>query len=216
MRKEVADSRDQLAKDKAAKKLAILIKQGNARTAQRELDETSIAAKYLGGKRRVKQRNSIFEMAPGTAVTKPLKESSGWLQKKGKFGVWQKRWFQTQSHYLVYQKKKGSKVLGGIDLASPDTTITSFVSKRDSVGLNFESFALRVKGWNSDAVHHTEADKKRAMRTFELRFNFSAAPDEDSELYDIQDWVSVYVFFPLYLMTEYFSQNVMLLCDAIM
>tara|TARA_B110000902_G_C13738319_1_gene371827 strand:+ start:133 stop:327 length:195 start_codon:yes stop_codon:yes gene_type:complete len=59
MRTEVANSRDQLAKDKAAKKLAILIKQGNARTAQRELDETSIAAKYLGGKRRVKQRKSI-------------------------------------------------------------------------------------------------------------------------------------------------------------
>eukprot|EP00752_Nemacystus_decipiens_P009393 g8396.t1 len=42
---------------------------------------------------------------------------SGYLQKKAKTGKWQKRWFETNAHYLTYYKsKKMEKLLAALNL----------------------------------------------------------------------------------------------------
>ncbi|CAM9212549.1 unnamed protein product [Discosporangium mesarthrocarpum] len=47
----------------------------------------------------------------------PPPQMSGYLQKKAKTGKWQKRWFETNAHYLTYYKtKKMEKLLAALNL----------------------------------------------------------------------------------------------------
>jgi hypothetical protein len=42
---------------------------------------------------------------------------SGYLEKKAKTGKWQKRWFETNAHFLTYYKtKKMEKLLAALNL----------------------------------------------------------------------------------------------------
>ena len=46
-----------------------------------------------------------------------LPSTQGWLKKRNPQGIWQRRWFALNNHYLVYFKDEGCKDLrGSIDL----------------------------------------------------------------------------------------------------
>ena len=89
----------------------------------------------------------------------------GSLLLKTRKGKWQVRFFQTHGGYLFYSRKKGGKVLGGIDLAGNETSIAA---GHDS---------LRVVGLDRDA-HDAEEEEEEAgdaaaskLRTMDLRYN---------------------------------------------
>ncbi|CAM9462822.1 unnamed protein product, partial [Hapterophycus canaliculatus] len=84
-------------------------------------------------------------------------ESTGYLQKKAKTGKWQKRWFETNAHYLTYYKsKKMEKLLaalnlpqvGEIRLVDPDDD--SYEQENDgslfTIELNDRVYTMKVRG----------------------------------------------------------------------
>ena len=81
----------------------------------------------------------------------------GSLMKKGALGF-QKRWFTTSSHYLLYKNKKASKdFAGGLDLAGDDT----------SIALSANGKTLTVSGLDAD--EHDAKKGGRHIRVLVLR-----------------------------------------------
>ena len=111
-------------------------------------------------KRRRAQRLS---MIAATAVVSHVDEIEGWLLKRSARGKWQPRYFKTQSHYLIYSAKKGGNVLGGVDLACAESSVTQFQWSDGT----FQHDCLRIVGFDGDDA------EDRALRTLELRFDIS-------------------------------------------
>ena len=92
----------------------------------------------------------------------------GWLMKKSKSNAWQLRYFTTRSHYLMYSKKQGGELLGGVDLAGAGSSIDAVNLVTAAGG---ELATLRLRGLDSDAhggTHGFGADAHGVIRTMEL------------------------------------------------
>ena len=92
----------------------------------------------------------------------------GWLMKKSKSNAWQMRYFTTRSHYLMYSKKPGGELLGGVDLAGVGSSVDAVNLVTSAGG---ELATLRLKGLDSDAhggTHGFGAETHGVMRTMEL------------------------------------------------
>jgi hypothetical protein len=125
---EANESEDDGAEPRATLRAALVIKRRRAR----RLSAISIAASTPG--------------ATGATLGSAWKhdhEVEGYLLKKSKLGRWQRRYFKTQSHYLLYSLKKGSDVLGGVDLAGEGSAVASFTA-RDGAE------CIRVSGLDGD------------------------------------------------------------------
>ena len=86
---------------------------------------------------------------------------AGSLLLKTKKGKWQARFFLAHGGYLLYSRKKGGKVAGGIDLAGSQSSV---IAGHDS---------LRVTGLDGDA-NNLDVGGTRELRTVDLRFNDGA------------------------------------------
>ena len=90
----------------------------------------------------------------------PTHPIAGELLKRSKMGKWQRRWFSTHSHYLLYQRKRGGEFLGGVDLG-PTSAIELVVADGVEIGLS-------ISGLDGDA-HSANAGEARERRVFDLR-----------------------------------------------
>ena len=98
--------------------------------------------------------------APSSAPTYTIE---GALLKRSKRGAWQKRYFSTNSHYILYQRKRGGEFLGGVDLTGAESTITA-VQFTGHNGIQYDG--IRIVGLDGDA---NDAGGTRALREFNLQ-----------------------------------------------
>ena len=123
-------------RDAAASSLAGAPTGGGASIAANPA-ETRVASKRQSGRRRqtfFKKRSS--RRMSTTAAPAPVR-IEGMLLKKSTNGVWQPRYFSTNSHYLLYSAKKGGKTLGGVDLGGAGSSVQRCEFKeKELVGLS--------------------------------------------------------------------------------
>lgn len=86
----------------------------------------------------------------------------GYLQKLGRNGKWQTRWFETDGECLTYYKSiKRTKLLATLDLAKVGSIV---INREDPTG---HSFSINI----SERMYHLRADSKAACKDWVITLN---------------------------------------------
>ena len=106
-----------------------------------------------------------------SVVNAPLIE--GTLLKKSTRGAWQPRYFVVHNHYMLYSRRKGGEVLGGVDFTGPGSSCNECLYV-GSDGMEYDS--LIICGLDSDehATTGEAGDHHGVLRRMELRYHYAS------------------------------------------
>ena len=109
------------------------------------------------GNLRVKSRLSLRRFS--AVHSHGSRHLAGVLYKKSRRGAWQERYFRVNGHYLVYSKALGGDILGGVDLAGPDSQLELFTVRQHGS----EATVLRVAGIDCDSSSRAAKPERRVL-----------------------------------------------------